>query len=51
MTSETLLVSLVCAPAILVGSWLGLYLYQRCSDGQFRQLVLVILLICGAILL
>jgi uncharacterized protein len=51
MTTETLLVSLVCAPAILVGTWLGLCLYHRCSDGQFRQLVLVILLICGAILL
>ena len=51
MTSETLLVSLVCAPVVLAGTWLGLCLYRRCSDAEFRQLVLVVLLICGAMLL
>jgi uncharacterized protein len=51
MASETLLVSLVCAPVVLAGTWLGLFLYRRFSDAEFRQLVLVVLLICGAILL
>ena len=51
MTSETLLVSLVCAPVVLVGTWLGLRVYHRFSDAEFRQLVLVVLLVCGAILL
>ncbi len=51
MTSETLLVSLVCAPVVLAGTWLGLCLYRRFSDAEFRQLVLVVLLTCGAMLL
>jgi uncharacterized membrane protein YfcA len=51
MTSETLLVSLVCAPVVLAGTWLGLRLYRRFSDAEFRQLVLVVLLVCGAMLL
>jgi uncharacterized protein len=50
MTSETLLVSLVCAPAVLAGTWLGLRLYRYVDDGEFRRLVLVVLLICGATL-
>ncbi len=50
MTSETLLVSLVCAPAVLAGTWLGLRLYRHVDDGEFRRLVLVILLISGATL-
>jgi uncharacterized membrane protein YfcA len=50
MTAETLLVSLVCAPAILIGTWLGLRLYRRFDDGEFRRLVLVMLLVCGAML-
>jgi uncharacterized membrane protein YfcA len=51
MASETLLVSLVCAPVVLAGTWLGLCLYRRFSDAEFRQLVLVLLLISGAMLL
>jgi uncharacterized membrane protein YfcA len=51
LSVETLLVSLVCAPVVLAGTWLGLRLYRSFSDAEFRQLVLVVLLICGAMLL
>jgi uncharacterized membrane protein YfcA len=51
LTAEALLVSLVCAPAVLAGTWLGLWLYRRFSDAEFRRLVFVVLLICGAMLL
>jgi uncharacterized membrane protein YfcA len=50
MTTEALLVSLVCAPAVLAGTWVGLALYRRFSDGELRRAVLVVLLICGAML-
>ena len=36
---------------VLLGTWLGLRVYHRFSDAEFRQLVLVVLLVCGAILL
>jgi uncharacterized membrane protein YfcA len=50
MGTEALLVSLVCTPAVLAGTWLGLALYRRFSDAEFRRAVLVVLLVCGAIL-
>jgi uncharacterized membrane protein YfcA len=50
MTTEALLVSLVCTPAVLAGTWAGLALYRRFSDAEFRRAVLVVLLVCGAML-
>jgi uncharacterized protein len=50
MTTEALLVSLVCTPAVLAGTWVGLALYRRFSDAEFRRAVLVVLLLCGAVL-
>jgi uncharacterized protein len=50
MTAEALLVALLCAPAVLAGTWLSLRLYRHVDDGEFRRLVLVLLLVCGAML-
>ncbi|MBI3453106.1 MAG: sulfite exporter TauE/SafE family protein [Rhodospirillales bacterium] len=48
MTAWQLLLS---APALIVGTWLGLKLYRRIDDRQFRRIVLGLLLVSGAILL
>jgi uncharacterized membrane protein YfcA len=38
-------------PALLVGSWVGLKLYDKLDEAQFRKIVLVLLLISGVVLL
>ncbi len=39
-----------CVPAVIVGTSLGLQLFNRIDDGKFRRVVLQFLLISGAIL-
>ncbi len=40
-----------CAPAVMVGTWLGLRLFERVDDGKFRRIVLLFLPVSGATLL
>lgn len=40
-----------CALAVMVGTWLGLHLFERVDDGKFRRIVLLFLLVSGATLL
>ena len=42
---------LVALPVALVGTWLGLKFYGRLDEGQFRKVVLILLLASGAVLL
>jgi uncharacterized membrane protein YfcA len=39
-----------CLPLLLLGSWLGLKLYHRIDEQQFRRLILGLLLVSGAAL-
>ena len=41
----------VALPVLLAGTWLGLKLYGRLDEVQFRKLVLILLLASGAVLL
>ncbi len=41
---------LLCAPAVLCGTCLGLHLFNRIDDAMFRRIVLIFLLVCGAAL-
>ncbi|MFQ5936510.1 MAG: sulfite exporter TauE/SafE family protein [Acidiferrobacterales bacterium] len=40
-----------CLPFLILGTWLGLKLYRRVDEQQFRRLILALLLISGAALL
>ena len=40
-----------CLPPIVLGAWLGLKLYGRVNDAQFRKIVLGLLLASGVVLL
>lgn len=40
-----------CLPAVVLGTWLGLKLYRRIDDQQFRRIILVLLFLSGASLL
>jgi len=51
LASSTLTTYLWCAPAVALGTWLGLQLFNRIDDKRFRQVVLLFLLISGATLL
>jgi uncharacterized membrane protein YfcA len=42
---------LLCAPAVLAGTLIGLCLFERVDDAKFRRIVLVFLLVSGATLL
>jgi uncharacterized protein len=50
IASGTLATYLLCAPAVLGGTWLGLRLFDCVDDVMFRRLVLTFLLISGATL-
>jgi uncharacterized protein len=50
LASTTLTTYLWCAPAVILGTWLGLQFFDRIDDKRFRQVVLIFLLISGAIL-
>jgi uncharacterized membrane protein YfcA len=41
----------VALPVLLVGTWLGLKLYGRLDEAQFRRVVLILLLASGVVLL
>jgi uncharacterized protein len=41
----------ICLPTTLIGARLGLALYGRVNDAQFRQIVLVLLVVSGATLI
>ena len=48
---EVILLFVVSLPVLLAGTWLGLKLYGRLDEVQFRKLVLILLLASGAVLL
>lgn len=43
--------SLACIPAVLIGTWLGLRLFQKIGHAAFQRVVLLALLFSGAIML
>lgn len=45
--SETWAIFFWCAPVVVAGTWLGLYLFNRIDDAKFRRLVLCFLLVSG----
>lgn len=47
LASATLTTYLLCAPAVAIGTWLGLQLFHRIDDKRFRQIVLLFLLLSG----
>ncbi len=51
LTSATIASYVVCAPAVLFGTWLGLGLFDRIDDAAFRRVVLIFLIVSGASLL
>lgn len=51
LASATLTTYLWCAPAVVLGTWLGLQLFNRIDDKRFRQVVLLFLIVSGATLL
>jgi len=51
LASATLTTYLWCVPAVVLGTWLGLQLFNRIDDKRFRQVVLLFLLVSGATLL
>jgi len=51
LTTATIASYLVCAPAVLLGTWLGLGLFDRIDDAAFRRVVLIFLIVSGASLL
>ena len=48
--SATWTTFLWCVPAVMIGTWLGLQLFDRIDDARFRQVVLLFLLLSGATL-
>lgn len=42
---------LLCAPAVLGGTWLGLHLFKNIGDAMFRHLVLTFLVVSGVFLI
>jgi uncharacterized protein len=50
IVSGTLGAYLLCAPAVLGGTWLGLRLFDHIDDAMFRRLVLTFLLVSGVVL-
>ena len=50
LASATLTTYLWCAPAVILGTWLGLHFFDRIDDKRFRQVVLFFLLISGVTL-
>ena len=39
--------SLICLPALVIGTWLGFKLYARVDDAQFRRIILLLLMGSG----
>ena len=40
-----------CAPAVLIGTWIGIRLFRRIDDVMFRRILLMLLLVSGAALI
>jgi uncharacterized membrane protein YfcA len=40
-----------CVPFVIIGTWLGLHLFDRIDDNRFRQVILTFLLVSGATLM
>jgi len=51
LTREVWGFALVCLPATLLGAFLGIRLYGRVNDRQFRAVVLWLLLASGVVLM
>jgi len=51
LVSATWTTYLWCVPAVVVGTFVGLWLFERVDDGKFRRLVLLFLLISGGTLI
>jgi uncharacterized protein len=51
ISGDVLLLFVVALPVLLAGTWLGLKLYGKLNEVQFRKLVLVLLLASGTMLL
>jgi uncharacterized membrane protein YfcA len=51
LTSSTISSYLVCVPAVLFGTWLGLRLFAHIDDAAFRRVVLIFLIVSGASLI
>ncbi len=47
LTVRTVASYLVCAPAVLFGTWLGLRLFNHIDDAAFRRVVLIFLIVSG----
>jgi uncharacterized membrane protein YfcA len=47
VTADTMKLYLLGLPCMLAGTWLGLKLYGKIDDAQFRKIVLVLLLVFG----
>ncbi len=50
LTAEVGRLTLICLPGTLLGVWLGVKVYGRVDDRQFRRLVLWLLLASGSVL-
>jgi hypothetical protein len=50
LTAGTGKTYLLCVPAVAIGTWIGLHLYERINDAMFRKFVLTFLLLSGGIL-
>jgi uncharacterized membrane protein YfcA len=51
ISREVMLLFVVALPVLLAGTWLGLKLYGKLDEAQFRRIVLVLLLASGVVLL
>ena len=51
ISPDVLRLFVVALPVLLAGTWLGLKLYGKLNEVQFRRLVLILLLVSGAVLL
>jgi uncharacterized membrane protein YfcA len=51
ISREAMWLFVIALPALLVGTWMGLKLYGRLDEAQFRTVVLVLLLASGTVML
>jgi uncharacterized membrane protein YfcA len=51
LTEATIASAVVCVPAVLFGTWLGLRLFAHIDDATFRRVVLIFLIVSGASLI
>jgi uncharacterized protein len=51
LTAASIANYLLCVPAVLFGTWIGLGFFQRINDASFRRAVLIFLIVSGASLL